>query len=446
MTTAIKEYAESEKLVDLRAEQKLLACILKEQDAWMRLPEGFSPDALTSPLNRALFFIIDSIYAKGSQPDPLAISEGLPIDLQGELESIGGWGFLDTLRNLPVDAKNSEFIAGDLIELRTRRKIETTGRQISSMAGDKEPVAKIIENIEIAISDIEGKSEMEIVQIGSNAVEFVQEKMAHPAEVPGLSSSFPELDKITQGFQEGRLYVIGARKKTGKSMLLLNWSKHLAVDLNVPVLWISTEHSQADEFSRLLSLVSEVREMSINNGTFSDIPVHVERVSEAVDKISAAPFYFCSMPSLSISKIKRITRKFARVYGVKILVLDYIKASSDTANIREWQELGVLTDGLKSLAATEHIPCLTAVQINREGAKEFRDTGELDSDYFAGSDRIAQFMSVGMVLRKPAKKESEDSDSFRVLEVVDNRHGPTSYKMMLAFDGSIIHMSEVKRV
>src|SRR5579859_852173 len=117
--TMVETKAETEKLVDMRAEQKLLATLLREQDAWMRLPEAFTPEALSSPLNRALFHVIDNIYVKGAQPDPIAVAEGLPRDMQGELEKIGGWTFLETLKDLPVDPKNVEFIAQDLIDLRT---------------------------------------------------------------------------------------------------------------------------------------------------------------------------------------------------------------------------------------------------------------------------------------------------------------------------------------
>jgi replicative DNA helicase len=443
---AIEQMAELGKLSDIRAEQKLLGTLLRSSDAWMHLPEGLTPEALTQPLYRALFFVIDSIYTKGAVPDPIAVTEALPADMQVELEKIGGWGFLSTLRELPVDPKNSEFIARDLIDLLTRRRIESAGGEISGMATEAKPLDKIIENIEITISNIEGKGDTEVAQIGSNALEFVAAKIAAPAEVPGLESGFPELDKSIQGFQPGRLYIVGARKKIGKSATLLNWSKHLAVDLGVPVLWISSEHSQSDEFSRLLSLVSEVREMTINNGTFSDIPIHMERVERAVEDISDAPFYFCSMPNISLGKIKRLTRKFVRVHGVKILFVDYVKGAPDTANVREWQELGILADGLKALASTEDIPVVSAVQINRAGAQELRAGGELDSDFFAGSDRIAQFMSVGMILRKPTKKEAEDPEIFRVLEVVDNRHGPANLRMLLSFEGEIIKLKELKRV
>jgi replicative DNA helicase len=445
MTTMVENRAEKEGLVDLRGEQKLLATILRESDAWMRLPEGFSPEVLFSPLNRALYHVIDSIYAKGATPDPITVSEALPHEMQGELEKIGGWGFLQTLKDLPVDPKNVDFIAQGLIDLRTRRRIESAGSQIIDMATDNQPVQKVIENIELVVNDIEGRGDSEVAQIGKGGEEFIAEKISHPAEVPGLPSGFPELDKSVQGFQGGRLYVVAAPKKTGKSMILLNWAKYLTIDLGYPVLWISTEHSQTDEYSRLLSLVSEVREVSISNGTFSEIDVHLQRVEEAVQKVAEAPFYFCSMPQFSVTKIKRLTRKFVRVFGVKALFFDYIKAVADTANVREWQELGVLADGLKTLATTENIPVLSAVQINREGRAEWKAGGEMNFDYAAGSDRIGQFMSVGMVLRKPTKKE-EGSEGFRVLEVTDNRHGPENYAMLLAFQSEVIKLSEVRRV
>jgi replicative DNA helicase len=446
MTTTVEEKAESERLVDIRAEQKLLSTLLRESDAWMRLPEGFSPETLASPLNRALYHVIDSIYAKNGHPDPLTVQEALPPDMQKELDKVGGWGFLGTLRELPVDTKNVDNIAQDLIDLHTRRKIESAGEQIGKMASDNRPVQKIIENIELVINDIEGKGDSEVIQIGKGGQEYVENKISHAAEVPGLPSGFPELDKSIQGFQGGRLYVVAAPKKTGKSMILLNWAKHLSIDLGKPILWISTEHSQTDEYSRLLSLVAEVREISISNGTFSDVDVHMDRVEKAVTKLATAPFYFCSMPQFSVTKIKRLTRKFVRVYGVQALFFDYVKAVADTANVREWQELGVLADGLKTLATTENIPVLSAVQINREGRAEWKSGGEMNFDYAAGSDRIGQFMSVGMVLRKPTKKENPDYANYRVLEVTDNRHGPESYSMLLSFQGEIIKLSEVARV
>jgi replicative DNA helicase len=440
------ELAGSESLTDIRGEQKLLSCILKSPESILKLPDGFSSDALTSPLGRSIFLVIENIFNKGASPDAISISEALSSDMQTQLEQHGGWGFLETLKELPIDPGNIEYIAKDLIDLSTRRRIEQTGTKISGMANDPEPIPKIIENIEVAINDIEGRADIDVISIGSKALDFIIDRMAHPTAVPGLETGFPELDKSIQGFQFGSLHVVGARKKTGKSQALLNFAKHIAVNNNVPILWISNEHSWETDFMRLLSLVSEVNVVNINNGTFSEYPVHVDRIDKAVEKISAAPFYFCSLPNFTLGTIKRITRKYARVYGVKALFFDLLKMPETEASAKEWQELGVLAYGLKSLALTENIAVISAVQINRQGAENFKSDGDYDSDYFAGSDRIAHALDVAMVLRPPTKKEADDSETFRVLRVSDARNVASNYKALLEWNPHIMQLKELKRI
>lgn len=332
------------------------------------------------------------------------------------------------------------------MELSTRRRIDSAGTKISSYSRDTSGLDKIREKVELAISEIDKELEEEAANIGVNGFSFIEKKMASPKETPGIASGFVEVDHLTQGFQPGRLYVVGARKKSGKSMLLLNWAKHIAIDNEIPVLWISTEHTIDDEYSRLLALTSSVYESSINNGSFSEIDALVERVADANDRIAKSPFYFSSMPHFTLTKIMRLVRKMVRVHGVKIVFFDYIKAPSEGSNLAEWQELGVLTYGLKALGTKEGIPLVTAVQVNRAGQQNFRETGEMDSDDFAGSDRIAQALSVSWILRRPTAKEALDTDQFRVLRCTDNRHGPTNCKLLLNFNGENSQISENHRM
>lgn len=433
--------------VDVGAERNLLACIVKTADAWLKLPDGFSSDEFAVPLNRALFSVIDSIYGKGAVVDVVTVYEALPKDYQDELDTnLGGWSYIQALQDLPISPNNVVHEAHTLLDRSTRRRIGRAANRILELSTVPEPLDKIREGIEVAISEIDKTEGTEVVNIGSKGLEFIEKRMAAPTEVPGLPSGFTQLDKAIQGFQSSRLYVVGARMKTGKSMLLLNWAKHLAVDNNIPILWISTEHSQDDEFSRLLSLTSEVQENLINNGIFSEVELYTQRVGEALTSIKGAPFHFASMPMFNLQKIKQLTRKMVRVHGVKALFFDFIKTPESETNNKEWQELGALTYGLKALGAAEDIPIITAAQVNREGANSFKLDGEIDVDHFGGSDRIAQAMSVGLVLRKPTKVEANDPDIFRVLRVARNRHGAEEQKYLINFEGEIIKMSECKRL
>lgn len=430
-------------IADSAAERNFLACVIKSEEGWMRVPQNFSGDAFNFDINRILWTTIDHLYSKGAKIDPVTLGEALPEEAQKGFQDLGGWKYIDTLRELPIDPLNVEREAAKLLEYRTRRRVRDAGEKIAGLPNSQDTLPEIKDKIELIVGEIEGTEGLDVTPISEGGFEYIEKKMTNPSEVPGLPSGFERLDKVLQGFQPGRLYVIGARKKTGKSVILLNWAKYLSVDNQVPVLWISTEHSRSDEFSRLLSLTSEVHESTINNGTFSSIPLFVERVSESLERIKGSPFYFCSMPQFSLEKIRRLARKYARVYGVKALFFDYVKSPEGQYGDKEYQLVGNLAYGLKALAAAEQIPVVTAVQVNREGSNAWKAGEDMDSDYFAGSDRIAQAMSVGMVLRKPNKKECEEDHNRRVLTITDNRHGSSAYKLLLNFDGGIIKMEEL---
>jgi hypothetical protein len=90
------------------------------------------------------------------------------------------------------------------------------------------------------------------------------------------------------------------------------------------------------------------------------------------------------------------------------------------------------------------------VQFNREGATAQRLNEDLDSDYFAGSDRIAQALTVAFALRRPYKDELEGlgftEEGVRILQVTDNRLGPSGYKGLLQFEASTLNLRELQRI
>lgn len=434
-------------LIDPGAERNTLACIIKSSDAWLKLPASFSAEEFGVPINRALWIVVDSLHSKGAAIDPVTVHEALPHQFQEELKDLGGWNYIQTLRDLPIDPNNVVHESQKLVDLSVSRRMYSAGEKIRDVSESNKTIPQKREAIELILSDIDNSAEESVDNIATNGYDFIEKKMANPVEIPGIPSGFDEVDKTIQGFQPGRLYVVGARKKTGKSMCLLNWAKHISVDLGIPILWISTEHTIEDEYSRLLSLTSDVYEKAINNGTFSKVEAYMERVADANELIAKSPFYFASMPFFSLDKIKRLTRKMVRVHGVKALFFDFIKSPESEANSKEWQELGKFTYGLKALGVAEGIPVVSAVQINREGQQNFRLDGEIDSDHFAGSDRIAQALSVAWVLRTPNNQEANgDANAFRVLKITDNRHGPAGLKMLLNFRGETISLTENKRL
>ena len=84
--------------------------------------------------------------------------------------------------------------------------------------------------------------------------------------VTGLGSGFIDLDDKTGGFHPGQLIVLAARPSMGKTALALNISDHVAVELNVPVLFVSLEMGHIEIADRLLSARSRVDGNKIKRG------------------------------------------------------------------------------------------------------------------------------------------------------------------------------------
>lgn len=431
-------------------ERNVLSCLFQSRDSYISISDLLTPEDFAFDLNRTLYSVLSRLHEKRLSVDVVLIYEELNDLQRKQLDGVGGWDYLNALRDLPINPANSVHEAQELRKLTLRRRTEKAGLNIASLANKEPDIERVLSQVQVEVDSIAKDKDEGVVPISHELAENIQKRIDSPKVICGQVSGFNLLDQALQGFQDSELYVTGGRKKTGKSTLLINWAYHLSIESKVPVLWISTEHSVKLDQLRLLSIASEVPFASLNNGTVSHTTKHLERTVEGIKRIEESPFYFTWLPGFSIEKIKRITRRYVRNEGVRALFFDYIKPPPQSGNKQEWQVLGDFTYGLKELAGEEEIPIISAVQINREGAQAERMKLDLESDYFAGSDRIAQALSVAMVLRKPYKDEIKDfgysDETARVLQVTDNRLGPSGFKSVLQFESSILKLSELARI
>src|SRR6266446_519353 len=87
------------------AERDLLAAIIKSENAFLEISDQILSSDFVDPLNRALFITISHIYSQNGDPknDPILVSDLLPEEYKSKLQERGGWEYLDTLSNLPMD-------------------------------------------------------------------------------------------------------------------------------------------------------------------------------------------------------------------------------------------------------------------------------------------------------------------------------------------------------
>lgn len=437
-------------LASLQQERNVLASIIQSQEAWLRVSDKLTEEDFTNPINQALWQIVDEMWESGVKPSPVSINDKLPTEIKKQVDELGGWEYISTLEKIPVEPLSVEHPAKELKNLTILRRGRAAGDQIKSFAEKTDSSETFLEKVEEIVNEIPGVVGTEVTLLGSIVEDYIAEKRANPKKIPGLSTGYPIFDSIVQGLQPGRLYILGARTGVGKSIWCLNLVKSLAIDQDIPVLYISTEQTQRDEISRLVSIVAEVPEHYINNGTFIQANDFPERVDEAQDKIKGAPIFFSHDPMFSPEKLYRTIKKYVLIEKVQAVFFDYIRIPvNKVGSSDKWALVGDLAYGLKAIASDLNVPIISAVQVNRDGSEAFKATGEMDGSYFALSDMIEQASSVAAVLRplnKTEREENPDYESKRILTFSKNRHGSKNTKLLFTIDQSFVKLTELRAI
>ena len=122
--------------------------------------------------------------------------------------------------------------------------------------------------------------------------------------------------------------------------------------------------------TRILSEQSRIKSNDIRRGKISE--EQFDKFIETSKNISELPLYIDETPAISIAALSNRARRIKRLYGLSLVVVDYIQLMSAT-RFREGrvQEISEITQGLKALAKELAVPVVALSQLSR--AVEQRD-------------------------------------------------------------------------
>lgn len=404
-----------------------------------------TPSTFTINHNQAVYKCLKYIYENSDRNENVKVDNSL---LLATAKTLGYTQFLsepkeiklvDRLFEMPVEPTNGRKLAAYARKLEIRRLI---AKQLNLGLVDLEnipndtPIEELIASVEGRILDFTSllsDDAQQVREIGSSIDDYVNHLLENPCEILGVSSGYPHYDKaIGGGFRRKSVNIIGARAKAGKSMLSINIGLHVASKLNIPVLYLDTEMSLEDQYSRMLANLSKVEINDIETGKFGKNRIKKSKITEAASKMKQIPFDYCSIAGKPFEEIFSIMRKWVtKKVGYDengrtnncLIIFDYLKLmSSDsiTQNIQEYQALGFLLTNLHNFMVKYDVPCLAFMQLNRDGVtKEGVEAA-------SGSDRIIWLCSNFSIYKQKAEEDLEEcSDKYgtRKLVPVIARHG-----------------------
>lgn len=216
----------------------------------------------------------------------------------------------------------------------------------------------------------------------------------------GLPLGISELDAHTGGLMPGELAVVGAYSKVGKTVFLVNAAAALRKAGHLPIVF-TLEMSIAEIEDRIDALYSGV---SYNRFIHSDLDMDEARVwHRAQEELNEAGGILVESPEEGARTVASLVNR-ARQVGADFVLIDQLSHMEPGKTVRNDKEHHATI--MKQLSTElsrpgKEIPCLMAVQLNRESINGNQPVG---MQHFANADEIAREVDLALGLARTGEE------------------------------------------
>lgn len=402
------------------AEESVLGAIMLSAEAANLVMDKLEPDDFYVPAHQAIFDSIVQLY-NGNQPiDPLTVSDAL--HRKGELDRIGGAGYLTDLMEGVPTASNIEYYAEIVEEHALRRRLIGAGGQIGDLAvmTDLE-ISAVLDRAEQAVFGVGerriGEGLIAMSPLLHSTLEVIEEMEARGSELTGLATGFRDLDRKLAGLQPANLVIVAARPSMGKSALAANIATNVAMTGGT-VAMFSLEMSREEIVQRLLCSVGRVDSMKLRTGQLGS--QLWQKVVHAASKMYKAPIFIDDSGQLTVTDIRAKCRRLKRQHGLDLVIIDYLQLMTGSARENRQQEIAEISRSLKNLARELDLPIVAVSQLNR--SLEAREDKRPRLGDLRESGAIEQDSDVVMFIYRHEYYHPEAQDTKGLAEVIIAKH------------------------
>ena len=208
-------------------------------------------------------------------------------------------------------------------------------------------------------------------EIGCSSMREMLKDCLHEIEVKiakesrlGISSGFQPLDDLTDGFENGKVYVIGGRACMGKEEFMLSMIDNIVQKSELPVLLFSTKKLKSEYFSRFLSIHCDIPTHDLHTGCLE--PQQWKELDKGIQTLDDETLFIHDSLGLPLDELIETTRKCIKEKDISIIFIDCLQMidlgnengspSERTANVMR---------SLKQLAIQENLPIIVGTMLNK---------------------------------------------------------------------------------
>lgn len=404
---------------DLELEESILAAILIDPEAIIKVSEHLTGDSFYEPTHKTLYETMIGLYERREPVDVVTVTSELR--KQKQLSAVGGASAVARLSTILSTAANVESYAKTIRDLYVKRQLITLAGELSEQALNTSletaDVLDLAEQKVLAISQVH--HERDFVSLKDTLVESfdrLDELQKNGGGLRGLTTGYQDLDGMLAGLQKSNLVILAARPGMGKTAFALNVVQNITVLSKKRVGVFSLEMSKEELVDRLLVAQADIDAWRLKTGRLDQ--QDFLKLSDAMGVLADAPLFIDDTPGLSIFDMRTKARRLMTEQQIDLLVVDYLQLASGRTKDNRVQEVAEISQGLKNIARELRIPVIALSQLSRAVESRGEKAPQLSDLRESGS--IEQDADVVMFLYR----KDEDNRESVTLRISKHRNGP----------------------
>ena len=453
---------------NIEAEQSIIGSILISNEIFDEINTFVSSKDFYDPMHQRIFSAIEKLIYSGMLANPITLKN----HFENDEDKINIPEYLVKITKFSTSNRQAIEYSKIVYDLYVKRQLIKLSEEIIDTAKlndiDKNSQT-IIENSEKSLFDLAEKGSFSntIVKFDEAlklTIEMASTAYKNDEGIVGVPTGLRDLDEKLGGLHKSDLLIIAGRPSMGKTALATNIAFNAAKKFQqdgkkTSVAFFSLEMSSEQLSTRILAEQSRIKSNDIRRGRISED--QFDKFIETSKDISELPLYIDETPAISIAALCNRARRMKRIYGLDLIVVDYIQLMTAVNSRRDGrvQEISEITQGLKALAKELSVPVLALSQLSR--AVEQRDNNKPVLADLRESGSIEQDADVVMFVYReayylerkeprPATVESAEwqakmSEVSKMAEIIVGKqmHGPTG-NVFLEFEPMFTKFKDIQ--
>ncbi|MCR8981614.1 replicative DNA helicase [Brevibacillus laterosporus] len=413
-------------LVNEYAEASVLGAIFRDATYVHLALSICTPEDMYFVHHKVIYQAICDIVKSGNPIDIVAVTT-LLLD-QKKLEMARGVEYITQMASVVPSAHNIEYYAGAVKDKALLRDLHLMATSLPRLIEEEIDLDMTVEAVEKTLQKVSSRKHSTSFQTMKNVAlevyDEVEQKSQQETKTYGVPSGYPDLDRMTNGFQKSDLIILAARPSVGKTAFALNVANNAADQTTEPIAIFSLEMPAKLLVKRMICAEANLDAEKMMTGKLEEEDWH--RFTNGIASISKKGIFIDDTPGLTVTDIKAKALRLMNEKGqLGMIIIDYLQLIQGRGRgDNRQQEVSEISRMLKGLARELNVPVVALSQLSRS-VEQRQDKRPMLSD-LRESGSIEQDADIVAFLYRDDyyHKETEAKNIIEII-IAKQRNGPT---------------------